>query len=107
MKYTYKEIIMYTYTALDLIPDLKRFFQKGMPPTHIMNDIYDAISFYHIYDNTPVTQYMEKYKDFFQNDIFNWITESEFIAYCERRFPEIKWGHQIIEEYWIAEIGNI
>jgi len=49
---------------------------------------------------------MEKYEDFFQGDIFNWMTEDEFVNYCKTKFPDIKWQSEIVETYTIVSAGD-
>lgn len=105
MSYSYKEILSISYKALDLIPDLKKFFIKSNTIDYIMSDIEDAI-YFHAYAGQPVEKYLEEHKDFFGWDIFNWLTTEEFLSYCKERFPEIKWGSETIERIWVAEVGD-
>lgn len=97
---TYREIKEKSYKALDLYPDLKSFLQKDLEAYDIMNNLEEDI------ENNPnnkeqLIKYMQEEKNFFNNDIFNWITEDEFINYCKERFPEITWGYELIERYWV------
>lgn len=97
---TYREIKEKTYKALDLYSDLKSFLQKDLEAYDIMNNLREDI------ENNPnnkeqLIKYMQEEKNFFNNDIFNWITEDEFINYCKERFPEITWGYELIERYWV------
>ena len=97
---TYHEIKEKTYKALDLYPDLKSFLQKDLEVYDIMNAISDDIEI-NPYNKKELIDYMEQEKEFFCYDIFSWISADEFIDYCKERFPEITWGYELIERYWV------
>ena len=105
MKYTYKEAIELSYKALDLIPDLKKFFKRSESLEYTMEEIEDAF-YYNAYAGQPVDKFMQEHFDFFRGEIFNYIDADEFLTYAKERFPEIKWGHEIIENWWITEVGD-
>ena len=67
-----------------------------------MDAIRYALEIEPIEINKEFWNFFNKHSNFFKGDIFNWITEDEFIDYCRQRFPDIKWGHETIEKYWIA-----
>ena len=105
MKYTYKEIIELSYQALDLIPDLKKFLVKNQTIEYTMDEIEDAI-YLRAYAGQPVEKFMEEHKEFFRGIIFNWLDVNEFLTYIKKRYPEVKWGSEIIERIWITEVGD-
>lgn len=97
---TYKKIKELNYKALDLHPDLKHFLQQGKE----VNDIIDAIEYdieINPYDKKELINFMEENKEFFCHMLFNWMTDYEFIEYCKERFPDIQWGYEVIEKYWV------
>ena len=51
---------------------------------------------------------MKKYPQIFGNppEIFNYIGQDEFIEYCIKRYPEVRWGHEVIERFWVADDGH-
>ena len=55
-----------------------------------------------------VEEYMKQYPSVFDNppDIFNYMSQDEFMEYCKKRYPEIKWGYEFIERYWVASDGH-
>ena len=106
MSYSYEEILSISYGALDLIPDLKKFFIRSNTIDYIMDDIEDAI-YLHAYAGQPVEKYLEEHQDFFKGMIFNWLGTDEFLRYCKKRFPEIKWGYEVIERIWVTEVGDL
>lgn len=101
----YDEILRIEYGALDLYP-IKKFLKKDTEIQTIMHAIEDAIEIEPHELNPKFWTYMKEYEDFFQNDIFNWIAEDEFVKYCENRFPNIKWQHEIVETYTIVSAGD-
>lgn len=101
----YREQIELTEQALDLL-NIKAFLIHGEE----LEDIYKAIQWY-IDDNDTeevhkVRRFMDGYDDFFHGDIFNWMTSDEFIEYCIKRYPEIRWGHEIVERFWVINRGD-
>ena len=105
MNYTYKEIIELSYQALDLIPDLKKFLIRNQTVEYTMDEIEDAI-YLGAYSGQPVEKFMEEHKAFFKGTIFNWLSVDEFLTYIKKRYPEVKWGSEIIEHIWITEVGD-
>ena len=105
MYQSYKDIIHKTYTALDLIPDLKKFLVRNQTVEYTMDEIEDAI-YLCAYAGQPVEKFMEEHKEFFRGTIFNWLSVDEFLTYIKKRYPEVKWGSEIIERIWITEVGD-
>ena len=101
--YNYNECIEICEKALDLI-DVKQFLIDGKEPSDIIYDIeehyVDPIS-----DDTYMLEYyMKEYPEIFGEEDpmpFNYMTSDEFIEYCEKRYPDIHWGHEFIEKYWV------
>lgn len=100
MTYNYKKIKELNYKALDLYPNLKSFLQKDLEVYDIMNAISNDIEI-NSYNKKELIDYMEQEKEFFCYDIFNWMSADEFIDYCREKFPDIQWGSEIIERYWV------
>lgn len=96
----YKELDI-TKQALDLL-NIKQFLTQGQTLTNI----YDNIEYY-LDDNDTrdahiVNKFIKEHSDVFQGIIFNCMDEYEFMEYCQKRYPEINWGHHIEEYYWVA-----
>lgn len=34
-------------------------------------------------------------------ELFNFMLDYEFLKYCSKKYPEIHWGHENIERYWV------
>lgn len=98
MKHSYKDSINITQQALDLI-DIKKFLISGKD----ISDIKYDIRFYIHISEDKVKNFMSQYSDIFgiDLDIFNYIGDDEFISYCKKRYPDIYWGEEIIERYWV------
>lgn len=101
----YNEILKIEYGALDLYP-IKKFLKKDTEIQTIIRAIEDAIETEPHELNPKFWAYMKEYEDFFQNDIFNWITEYEFVKYCETRFSDIKWQYETVETYTIVSASD-
>lgn len=101
----YKEALKLSYDALDLIPDLKKFFVPNQTIEHIMDEIDDAI-YLHAYSGQPVEKFLEEHYDIFKGMIFNCLDTYEFLEYIHNRYPDIKWGSEVIERVWITEVGD-
>ena len=101
----YKKAIALSYQALDLIPDLKKFFIPNQTVEYIMDEIEDAIYLY-AYAGKPVEKFLQEHHDVFKGMIFNWLNTYEFLDYCKKRYPEIKWGSEVIERFWVTEVGD-
>lgn len=105
---TYKETIEICEQALDFL-DIKRFLVLNKD----VDAIIDNIEFY-LYENQTVNcnkenlkklnEFMSEYPEIFGDlgELFNSITDDEFIEYCQKRYPEIHWGHEVIERYWVS-----
>lgn len=105
-KYSYKDIIDITYKALDFIP-IQHFLKKDLTIKEIWNNIEGyQLKNNQCYLNNDLFEYMSKYNDFFEGDIFNWITEDELITYCEQRYPNVRWTEEIIIKNYIVEVGE-
>ena len=104
-KISYDELLKIEYGALDLLP-IKDFLKKDVEVQKIRHAIEDAIEIEPHELNPKFWTYMEKYEDFFQGDIFNWMTEDEFVNYCKTKFPDIKWQSEIVETYTIVSAGD-
>ena len=98
---TYKETIEITEQALDLFP-VKDFLKSGEDVEKVMSNIEQEIT-NHL-DNYPALEnFMFEHKNVFDEyDIFNEMMDYEFIRYCEKRFTEIKWGHEVRDIWWVA-----
>lgn len=102
----YKKAISITEEALNLI-DLRSFLIRGRD----LGDIYNLISGYIAdpYNNeaNSVKEFMVYYPEVFESsafngyDIFNYMAEDEFLKYCKKRYPEIHWGSEVVERYWV------
>ena len=98
---SYKDSIKINKQALDLI-DIKKFLISGKD----ISDIKYNIRFYISISEDQFDElknFMSQYTDVFgaDLDIFNYIADDEFIAYCEKRYPNIHWGEEIIERHWV------
>jgi len=49
---------------------------------------------------------MDKHNDIFEGMIFNWMGSDEFLQYCQKRYPQIKWRTEIIERTYIVSVGE-
>lgn len=97
----YKELLQIEYDALDLLP-IKDFLKKDMEISEIRYAIEEMLNSEIKAERLEFWNYMDDHEDFFKGDIFNWMDEDEFLQYCENRFPDIHWGHEIVERYWVA-----
>lgn len=102
----YNETIDKIYKALDLIPDLEDYLKRGHTLTEIMDSIYEDLEDIR-YRNKEFNAYVKLYPNIFINgDIFTGLMEWDFLAYCEKRFPTIKWQHETVETYWVTASGG-
>ena len=106
-EYNYKESIEITEKALDLL-NVKRFLKKDKTSSEIMQDIEDYYCNQSNIDTYMVEYYMKEYPEIFGNpiDIFNYMTEDEFLSYCQKKYPKVVWGNEIIERNWIISVGG-
>lgn len=104
--YTYLTCLEITEKALDML-DIKKFLQKNIELYDIFWNIKDYIEDGDGQDVWNVEEYMKQYPSVFDNppDIFNYMSQDEFMEYCKKRYPEIKWGYEFIERYWVANDG--
>ena len=51
---------------------------------------------------------MKQYPEVFSEnaELFNYMTDYEFIEYCKKRYPEVIWASEFIERYWVANNGT-
>lgn len=104
VKYTYEQAIDICEKALDLL-DIKKFLISEEEVRNIMVDIEDYINTcrYLAYNVEEIDSFMSNYPEIFgQNyEIFNYMTDDEFIDYCKKRYPNIHWGNEVIERHWV------
>ena len=87
--------------ALDIYGKVRNFLDRGAEVDDIMNIIEEDIDTQPKEENKELWDFMNNHKAVFQNDIFNCMTEYEFIDYCRERYPDINWGQEVVERYWI------
>ena len=99
----YFKNIEITEEALNML-DIKNFLQQGVDLYDIIWDIRDYIDDGDGEDVWAVENYMKQYPRVFGSppDIFNYMANDEFLDYCKHRYPEIRWGYECIERYWVA-----
>lgn len=108
-KFSYAESIEICEKVLDMIP-IQTYLGLGLEPNDIMWDIEcDLHAGIKDGRTLPIYIYMLDYPEIFGDDppeLFNYMTDVEFMTYCQKRFPEIKWGHETIERYWVHGINS-
>jgi len=35
-------------------------------------------------------------------ELFNYMTDDEFLEYCQEKYPDIHWGDEFIERHWVT-----
>lgn len=92
----YKECIEINEQALNKI-NIKNFLVQGEDIRSIMKTIEE----YPLDDE--VINFMLNYPDIFGNppNILDFMLDYEFLNYCKRRYPEINWGYELTERYWV------
>ena len=104
VKYTYEQAIDICEKALDLL-DIKEFLISKEEVRNIMIDIEDYLDTrrYFYYDTREIDNFMSNYPEIFGEnyEIFNYMTDDEFIDYCKKRYPNIRWGNEVIERHWV------
>lgn len=92
----YKKSIEICEKALDKI-NIKDFLIQGED----IRSITKAIEAYPV--NDEVINFMSNYPDIFGDppNILNFMLDYEFLNYCKRRYPEINWGYELAERYWV------
>ena len=104
-KYGYHKSIEICEQALDML-DVKYFLQSGKSVNSIMDEL-EAYIYNFVAENedaNKVFSFMLEYPEIFCDDppeLFNYMTDDEFLNYCKKRFPEIKWMYECIERYWV------
>ena len=102
-KYTYVESIEICEKALDLL-NVRKFLIKDKSPHEIMWDIEEYYNDPMSIGTDEIEYFMKEYPEVFGKDnpeIFNYMTDDEFLNYCEKRFPDIRWGYEYVERYWV------
>lgn len=102
-KFNYTESIEICEKALNLI-DIKNFLLHGKDLNEIIQDIEN-------YYEDPLSDcpweveyFIKEYPEIFGNppELFNYMTDDEFLEYCKKRYPEVRWGYEYIERYWVS-----
>ena len=104
----YTETIQIIEKALDKLT-IKDFLEQSLGDelTEIMKNLEESLEYEFSQGNgKEVYEYMKQYPEIFGNppELFNYMDEYEFLEYCQKKFPEIYWGHEIVEKYWISGI---
>ena len=102
----YEKAIEITEQLLDMIQVdnwlLPNYHEKDIHD--IMWDIEDDIEI--IRDVYEIKNFMDEHEDVFEGMIFNWMGTDEFLQYCKKRYPQIKWRTEIIERTYIVSTGE-
>lgn len=101
MNRQYEKEISLSKQALDIYGKVRNFLDRGAEVDDIMDIIEEDIDTHPKEENKELWDFMNNHKAVFQNDIFNCMTEYEFIDYCRERYPDINWGQEVVERYWI------
>ena len=103
-----------TKEALDKI-DIQKYLVPGVEIIDVIGAIQEQIRFMAATENTAnwgdYTQdyqdaynFMKQHTDVFDDpaiEIFNCMTDSEFLIYLQNRYPYIRWGHEYIERIYV------
>ena len=98
--YTYEESMELTKQALDKL-DIKRFLRQGREVFDIVSDIEHYLIIESREDLEEFWDYLDLHEDFFKGEVFNFMTDYEFMEYCEKRYPDIHWQEEIIEKHYV------
>lgn len=98
--YTYEESMELTKQALDKL-DIKRFLRQGREVFDIVSDIEHYLIIESREDLEEFWNYLDLHEDFFKGEVFNFMTDYEFMEYCEQRYPDIHWQEEIIEKHYV------
>lgn len=98
--YTYEESIRLTEQALDLL-DIKQFLRQGREVFDIVSDIEHYLIIESREDLEEFWDYLDLHEDFFKGEVFNYMTDYEFMEYCRKRYPDIRWQEEIIEKHYV------
>ena len=102
----YYEAIKICEQALDLI-NIKDFLIKDKELHEIITNIDDYVALHQNDICKELYNFMEQYKNIFGYkdwplEIFNYMTSDEFMDYCQKRFPDIKWRNEVIEHNYVC-----
>ena len=97
----YKKDISLSKQALDIYGKVKNFLERGAEVNDIMSTIEEDLSTQPKEENQELWDFINNHEIVFQNDIFNCMTDYEFIDYCRERYPDIKWQEEVIERHWV------
>ena len=103
-KFSYVGSLKICEQALDMI-DIEKYLINSSEPLNIMKNIENDIQKEH---PENLFNFMEQYKEIFDKSLklFNYMTDLEFVNYCKKRYPNIKWGHQFVERFWVINDGT-
>lgn len=98
--YTYEKSMELTKQALDKL-DIKQFLRQGREVFDIVSDIEHYLIIESREDLEEFWDYLDLHEDFFKGEVFNFMTDYEFMEYCEQRYPDIHWQEEIIEKHYV------
>lgn len=106
-EFNYRESIKICEQALDYL-DVKKFLRHGCEPNDIMTNLEEYVNAHHEDDAIRAYYFMKQYPEVFSEnaELFNYMTDYEFIDYCKKRYPEVIWASEFIERYWVANNGT-
>ena len=78
----YEKDISLSKQALDIYGKVKDFLERGVEVNDIMGAIEEDIAAQPEEENKELWDFMNSHKIVFQNDIFNCMTDYEFVDYC-------------------------
>ena len=100
----YNEMIELTEHALDLL-NIESFLEEDLELQTIIDNIKYAIDIKSENISQEFWDFLNSHEDFFRGDIFNWMTDDEFLNYCKYKYPKIRWHTEVIERHWITDKG--
>ena len=106
-EFNYRESIKICEQALDYL-DVKKFLHHGCEPQDITTKLEEYVNAHHEDDAIRAYYFMKQYPEVFSEnaELFNYMTDYEFIDYCKKRYPEVIWASEFIERYWVANNGT-
>lgn len=91
---SWEEELELTYDVLDMI-DVRGYVYRGITDTYeVMRSIEGDYITHQLPE--PICAFIDNHSDYFECDIFNYMSEDDFLTYCKRRYAHFNYVENII-----------
>ena len=89
----WEEELELTYDVLDMI-DVRGYVYRGVTDAY---EVMRSIEGDYIIGQfpKPICEFIDAHRDYFEDNVFNYMSEEEFLTYCKRRYTHFNYVENV------------